>query len=100
MFIVGLRPCLSEDEYVKFRAGLNEAQIKIVANKKTIEDFHVERDFEKTCEGFGSRSSKERRPSFLSRRHSSLLCWGFLTFQEESCSCFWMYSRLVHGEDI
>uniref|UniRef100_A0A2N9G1F3 Uncharacterized protein n=1 Tax=Fagus sylvatica TaxID=28930 RepID=A0A2N9G1F3_FAGSY len=48
MFVAGLRPRLSEDEYVKFRAGLDEAQIKIVANKKTMEDFHAERDFEET----------------------------------------------------
>jgi hypothetical protein len=68
--------------------------------QKTMEDFHAERDFEETGEGFGSRSSKERRPSFLSKRHSSLLCWGFRTYQVESCSCFWKYSRMVHGEDI
>ena len=37
-----------------------KAQIKIVANEKTMEDFHVERE---TL----SQSSKERRPSFLSR---------------------------------
>uniref|UniRef100_A0A2N9GRR3 Uncharacterized protein n=1 Tax=Fagus sylvatica TaxID=28930 RepID=A0A2N9GRR3_FAGSY len=50
--------------------------------QKTMEDFHAERDFEETGEGFGSRSSKERRPSFLSRRHLSLLCWGFRTYQD------------------
>uniref|UniRef100_A0A2N9ERA7 Uncharacterized protein n=1 Tax=Fagus sylvatica TaxID=28930 RepID=A0A2N9ERA7_FAGSY len=50
--------------------------------QKTMEDFHAERDFEETGEGFGSRSSKERRPSFLSKRHSSLLCWGFRTYQD------------------
>ena len=76
MFIIGLRPHLSEDEYVKFRAGLDEAQIKIVANKKTMEDFHAERDFEETGEGFGSRSLKERQTSFLLRRHSSLFMLG------------------------
>ena len=54
MFVVGLRPHLSENEYVKFRTGLDEAQIKIVANEKTMEDFHVERDFEETGERFGS----------------------------------------------
>uniref|UniRef100_A0A2N9FRB9 Uncharacterized protein n=1 Tax=Fagus sylvatica TaxID=28930 RepID=A0A2N9FRB9_FAGSY len=48
MFVVGLRPHLSEDEYVKFRARLDEAQIKIVANEKTMEDFHAVRDFEET----------------------------------------------------
>uniref|UniRef100_A0A2N9GWD7 Uncharacterized protein n=1 Tax=Fagus sylvatica TaxID=28930 RepID=A0A2N9GWD7_FAGSY len=48
MFVVGLRPHLSEDEYVKFRARLDVAQIKIVANEKTMEDFHAERDFEET----------------------------------------------------
>ena len=58
MFVVG--PRLSENEYVKFKAGLDKAQIKIVANKKPMEDFHAERDFEETGEGFGSRFSKER----------------------------------------
>ena len=67
MFVVGLRPRLSKEEYIKFKAGLDEAQTTIVANKKTMEDFHAKRDFEETGEGFGSRSSKERRPSFLSR---------------------------------
>uniref|UniRef100_A0A2N9ERW1 Uncharacterized protein n=1 Tax=Fagus sylvatica TaxID=28930 RepID=A0A2N9ERW1_FAGSY len=55
---------------------------KVPLAQKTMEDFHAERDFEETGEGFGSRSSKERRPSFLSRRHSSLLCWGFRTYQD------------------
>ena len=41
MFVVGLKPHLSEDEYVKFRARLDEAQIKIIANEKTMEDFHA-----------------------------------------------------------
>uniref|UniRef100_A0A2N9FC17 Uncharacterized protein n=1 Tax=Fagus sylvatica TaxID=28930 RepID=A0A2N9FC17_FAGSY len=41
---------LLENEYVKFRIGLDEAQIKIVANEKTMEDFHAERDFEETGE--------------------------------------------------
>jgi hypothetical protein len=54
MFVVGLRPHLLENEYVKFRIGLDEAQIKIVANEKTMEDFHAERDFEETGERFGS----------------------------------------------
>uniref|UniRef100_A0A2N9FQI6 Uncharacterized protein n=1 Tax=Fagus sylvatica TaxID=28930 RepID=A0A2N9FQI6_FAGSY len=49
-----------------------------------MEDFHAERDFEETGEGFGSRSSKERRPSFLSRRHSSLLCSGVSNISEDS----------------
>jgi hypothetical protein len=34
----------SEDEYVKLRAGLDKAQIKIIANKKTMNDLQVERE--------------------------------------------------------
>ena len=60
MFVVGLRSHLSEDEYVKFRARLDQAQIKIVANEKTMEDFHAERDFEETGEGFGSRFFRKK----------------------------------------
>ena len=44
MFVVGSRLRSSEDEYVKLRAGLDEAQIKIVANKKTMNDLQAERE--------------------------------------------------------
>ena len=64
MFVVGLKPHLSEDEYVKFRARLDQAQIKIVANEKTMEDFHAERDFEETGEGFGSQGLKRKTAFF------------------------------------
>ena len=101
MFVVGLRSHLSEDEYVKFRARLDQAQIKIVANEKTMEDFHAERDFEETGEGFGSRFFRKKDDLLSSEDDTHrFLCWGFRTFQEKSCFCFWKYSILVYGEDI